>query len=90
MKKSICIITFSQVARDARVLRQIKYLSRQYDLTVVGYGRPHPAWASKQNIWWIPVEPRSNVVTKLTDLVVLTLGRIRSDVYDRWYQKKQH
>lgn len=34
----ICIIALSPIARDARVLRQVEYLSPHYDITVIGYG----------------------------------------------------
>jgi glycosyltransferase involved in cell wall biosynthesis len=55
-KKSICIISFSPIYRDARVLRQVKYLSSYYDLTVIGYGPPHQDWVNKKNIKWISLE----------------------------------
>jgi glycosyltransferase involved in cell wall biosynthesis len=53
MKKRICILSFSPIYRDARVLRQIKYLSPHYDLSVIGYGPPHPNWINMPNIKWI-------------------------------------
>ncbi len=55
-KKSICIISFSPIYRDARVLRQIKYLSPYYDLTVIGYGHPHPSWLHMPNVRWISID----------------------------------
>jgi hypothetical protein len=55
-KKSICIISFSPIYRDARVLRQIKYLSPYYNLTIIGYGDPCPDWADKENINWLSLE----------------------------------
>ncbi len=55
-RKSICIISFSPIYRDARVLRQIKYLSPYYDLTIIGYGPPHQDWVNRNNIEWITVE----------------------------------
>lgn len=70
MKKSICIISLSPIARDARVLRQIKYLAPLYDLKVIGYG-PFPSnLSNNSNITWIPVNPPSqsyipNFVTAL-------------------------
>lgn len=38
--KNLCvaIISFSPITRDARVLRQIEYLSKHYPLTVIGFG----------------------------------------------------
>ena len=59
MRKSICIIALSTIARDARVLRQVKYLSPFHDLTVIGYGPPPSAYASAENITWIPLDQNS-------------------------------
>jgi hypothetical protein len=56
MKKSICIIAFSPIAKDARVLRQIQYLVQHYDLTVIGYGPPPPAYAGFPGITWIQLD----------------------------------
>jgi len=52
MKKSICVISLSNLARDGRVLRQIDYLSREYDLTVIGYGPAPEKYAGMPNLHW--------------------------------------
>lgn len=57
IRKPVCIISFSPIYRDARVLRQIKYLSPHYDLTVIGYGQAHPEWKNVQNVKWISIDP---------------------------------
>ncbi|HOO44654.1 MAG TPA: hypothetical protein PLM29_00390 [Deltaproteobacteria bacterium] len=54
-RKSICIISFSPIARDARVLRQIQYLSPHFTLTVIGYGPPHPLYSGNPNIRWVEI-----------------------------------
>jgi glycosyltransferase involved in cell wall biosynthesis len=53
MRKSICILSFSYIAQDARVLRQVKYLSPLYDLIVIGYGPPHKGFTDSTQIKWI-------------------------------------
>ncbi len=55
-EKSICIMSFSPIYQDARVLRQVKYLSSHYDLTVIGYGPPPEEWVNKRNIKWISLD----------------------------------
>lgn len=92
MKKSICIIKFAPIQRDARVLRQIKYLAPHYDLTIIGYGRPHPAWENISGIRWISLaESRRTLFTKLSGVILLTvLGKIRPFFYDTWYWQKSH
>jgi glycosyltransferase involved in cell wall biosynthesis len=52
VKRSICIISFSPIHRDGRVLRQIKYLAPYYDLVVLGYGPPHPQWHNSSSVSW--------------------------------------
>lgn len=61
-KKSICILSFSTIYRDARVLRQIKYLSPHYRLTVIGYGEPHPHWEGNQGVTWKSIDRAGNRV----------------------------
>lgn len=56
MEKTVCIISFSPIYRDARVLRQIKYLSSFYQLNVIGYGKPHPTWSQTENIRWLSLD----------------------------------
>jgi glycosyltransferase involved in cell wall biosynthesis len=53
MSKSICIISLSIfIAHDGRVLRQIDYLSKEYDLHVIGYGPIPQKYMGKPNITW--------------------------------------
>jgi len=87
MRKRICIISFSPISRDARVLRQIEYLSPHYDLTVIGYGSPHPDWPDAQ---WKMVEVRSNLATRVTGLLLLAIGRAVPPAYHLWYWQKLH
>jgi len=79
MKKSICILAFSTIARDARVLRQIKYLSRSYEVTVIGYGTPHETFANSPNIKWLQInnETSSQIPNLITALRNHDYGNIR-------------
>ena len=91
MRKRICILSFSPIYRDARVLRQIKYLSKDHDLNVLGYGAPHPQWTNVKNIEWHVLEtPLSPLITKMEGLIFLVLGRLTTSFYDRWYWRKRH
>lgn len=42
MKSKICILSFSNIARDGRVLRQIQAASSFYQVDVIGYGQWQP------------------------------------------------
>jgi glycosyltransferase involved in cell wall biosynthesis len=53
MSKSVCIISLSIfIAHDGRVLRQIDYLSKEYDLHVIGYGPIPQKYVGIPNITW--------------------------------------
>jgi glycosyltransferase involved in cell wall biosynthesis len=91
MTKRICIISFSPIARDARVLRQIKYLGPRYDLAAIGYGDAHPAWRELSNVTWLPVIPSGErPISKLGGLVYPLLGKISARAYDTWFWRKPH
>jgi glycosyltransferase involved in cell wall biosynthesis len=67
MRKNICILSFSPVARDARVLRQIKYLSPYYNLTVIGFGKAHPDWAQLPAVTWETLDS-ANIFSFLSEV----------------------
>jgi glycosyltransferase involved in cell wall biosynthesis len=73
MRKSICIIALSPIAHDARVLRQIKYLSPHYDLTVIGFGHPHPSYAESRTIHSVDLNLQENP----------TIPNLRTSIRDR-------
>ena len=90
-KKSICIISFSPIYRDARVLRQIKYLSPFYHLTVIGYGEPHPRWNNVNTIDWNVVKiPERSVLSIAIEAVQLAFGRFKISFFEKWYWTKRH
>jgi glycosyltransferase involved in cell wall biosynthesis len=84
-RKSICILSYSDIANDARVLRQIQYLSPQYDLTIIGYGKPHPDYPPSEHIHWMEVaRGKRSIIRKISDfnrLVRYAVGLVdRRDV----------
>jgi glycosyltransferase involved in cell wall biosynthesis len=83
----ICILSFSPIHRDARVLRQIEYLAPRYRLTVIGYGPPVARWP---DVEWAMVATRSNAFTRLSGLALLALGRVAHPLYRAWYWQKPH
>ena len=90
MRKKICILAFSPIARDARVLRQIKYLLPHYDMVVIGYGAPPPEYASHPNVQWITLpDPKSSLFTKVKSLLFLSFGKILPLFFEIWYWAKR-
>ncbi len=87
MKQRVCIISFSPIYRDARVLRQIEYLSPYYDLTVIGYG---PTLKEYPDVNWLPVEVKSSLFTRVLGFLLMVLGRVLPPLYNTWYWSKSH
>jgi glycosyltransferase involved in cell wall biosynthesis len=96
---SICIIAFSTIRNDARVLRQIKYLLPHYDVIVVGFGDPQEEWPTRHPIRWYPVDTPgssspesflSRIWRRALNSLILILGRCRPSFYERWYWSKRH
>jgi glycosyltransferase involved in cell wall biosynthesis len=87
MRKRACIISFSPIERDARVLRQLEYLSPHYDLYVIGYGSSKVPWPG---IEWRPVPLATDLRTRTTGLILMVFGRLFPFLYDRWFWSKAH
>ncbi|NWG21492.1 MAG: glycosyltransferase [Chloroflexi bacterium] len=86
LRSTICIISFSPIARDARVLRQVSYLARQYDLVVIGYGDPPPAWRNHAGIRWVAIDPPARNELRAAQFLLLAAraGFIPA-LYELWY-----
>jgi hypothetical protein len=78
----LAIVSYSFIARDARVRRQIEYLRPHYALTVIGYGDPDPAWT---DVAWQRLELRETALEKLTRNAFLTLRPALPPLYDLYY-----
>jgi len=94
-RKSVCIISFSPVARDARVLRQIDYFSPRYDVTVIGQGgRAHPKWQQMPGVRWVPVAPITDTNGWRRKLQMaaggglLFAGKLAPFSYYRWFWRQ--
>ncbi len=64
-KSQICIISYSRIAQDSRVLRQIEFLSRKYALTIIGYGPPHQIYSSKEDITWVSILRKARSIKRI-------------------------
>lgn len=78
----LAIVSYSFIARDARVRRQIEYLRPHHDLIVVGYGDPDPAWT---DVTWHRLELRETALEKLTRNAFLMLRPALPPLYDLYY-----
>ncbi len=78
-RKSICILSLSPIASDGRVLRQIAYLSQRYDLTVAGYGPPHPHWENDPRVSYLPLSAPPPIANLMT---LMKAGRLVTALQD--------
>ena len=85
MRKQICIISFSPIYRDGRVLRQIEYLAPHYDLTVIGYGT-----APGYGVEWLPINRHLTLLDKAMTSLLLLAGRLFPAIYDYRYWHRPH
>ena len=85
MRQRVCIISFSAIHRDGRVLRQIETLAPHYDLTVVGYGPP-----PVEGIEWIPIDRALSPLDKVATSLLLLAGRVVPALYDYRYWHRPH
>src|SRR6202011_3239782 len=86
-RKSICLLSFSLIRRDARVLRQIEYLSKHYQVTVIGYGNVEDLNGRRSDVHWLPIPTqdetmgmviRDRILSKLPD-------RYSARAIEYWY-----
>ncbi|MBP8001434.1 MAG: glycosyltransferase [Chloroflexi bacterium] len=85
VKPSVAIVVFSAIQSDARVLRQIEYLSPYYAITVISYGQLNESGSSLARLQVIP-NPRPGRWRQLRTLALLPLGRLLPQwAYERWY-----
>lgn len=82
----LCILTFSPINRDGRVLRQVEYLSQHFAVTVIGYGNL-PAHLT-ECATMISIQPPTGVgpARKLRSALWWPLGRLMPQLaYEQWY-----
>jgi glycosyltransferase involved in cell wall biosynthesis len=85
-RRKICILSLSPIHQDARVLRQIEYAAKEYDVTVVGWGeldrpRPHVRMKPVQR-WVFPPLQRS------LQVLLMFGARYAPTLWQRWYWRK--
>jgi len=56
-RKTICVLSFSFIEKDARVLRHLKFLGEQYDLVAIGYGGDPSRMLPGISLRWHGVTP---------------------------------
>ena len=80
--KRVCILVFSNVVGDIRVLREIEMARQHYQVDVIGFGDWHPP----EGVRFISL-PRKNVFPPLKYLLLFA-GKINDKYFDRYFWLK--
>ncbi len=84
-RPKIAILSFSGLARDARVLRQVRCLAADYELHLLGYGALPADVLHGASLHVLP-DPEAFVLRNLKAIPKLVLGRIAPRIgYEHWY-----
>ena len=82
----VAILSFTRIHMDARVLRQVRYLSRHYSVTVVGFGQLGSGAGSSVSMLPMPLPRGTDRGRKAWTLLLLPLGRlVGGPAYEAWY-----
>jgi len=79
----VCILSFSYIFRDGRVLREIEYASQEYTVDVIGYGKWVPP---RPNIKYRELKrPKRKKFHSLQQAFLLIAGRIAPKLWIKAY-----
>lgn len=85
-RKRVGILVFSDIAHDGRVLRQIEYARRYYEVDVVAYGQ----WQCPENVNYFQLTNPVSISFSANILRLLSLaaGRFKPAIFERvfWQQ----
>jgi len=83
-RKKICIISFSKIKWDGRVLREIEFSKKKYDVTVIGFGD----WDAPEKVSFIKIE--RNVIFPVLKYTLLLIGRFYPKAYMKYFWLKKY
>jgi hypothetical protein len=83
----VCIVSIAPLASDARVLRQVEYLSRDHDVTVCALPPMPPP---SQRVTLVELPTRDNLALRVTALSMLLIGRVAPGAYDVWLRLRDN
>lgn len=85
-RAKLCILSLAPVHQDGRVLRQVEYAARQYDVTVVGWGhldrpRPNVDMRTVNRHTFAPAQ-------RVAQAALMFGGRFSPSLWEHWYWRK--
>jgi glycosyltransferase involved in cell wall biosynthesis len=87
MNQRICILSFSNIARDGRILRQVEYARRNYQVDVIGYGN----WSPPEGVVYhqVYLSKLDTPLSNIFNLAVLLTGRLVNTFYEQLYWRNR-
>lgn len=90
MKPKICILSFSPIAWDARVLREIEAASEWYDVDVIGYGKWEDRDRDNVRFFSLP-KTKTSIVFALSKYMRVPLGYLNPEYWEaHFWQKREY
>jgi len=85
MKSKICILSFSNIAWDARVLREIEAANGRYQVDVIGYGN----WSHREDIRFFSLpRPERSLRSWILKGISLALGKFHPILLEFHYWQR--
>jgi glycosyltransferase involved in cell wall biosynthesis len=76
-RKTVCVLSFSWISKDARVLRHLRFFGERYDLIAIGYGDDPAPLLPGVTLRWCGIEPAwGNRFLKVLRTLLRWPGRI--------------
>jgi hypothetical protein len=88
-RKRVCILVFSDIARDGRVLREIDCARKEYAVDVIAYG----AWTAPENVNYFQLAKpvSSSPASDVLRLAYLAIGRVNRCYFERaFWRQPEH
>lgn len=83
-RKRICILVFSDIVRDGRVLREVEYARRYYEVDVIAQGQ----WNPPEGVRFFSL-PRTTWNASLVSVALLLGGNITSRAWEKYYWQRR-
>lgn len=81
----VCILAYSEVSRDARVLRQVEHLATECEVVVGGWGQ-----LSLPGVRFQSLPRRFGRLTRFAGYLLLLLGRVWPPAYRLWFRLRPY
>jgi hypothetical protein len=83
-RKRVCILVFSDIVRDGRVLREVEYARRHYEVDVIAQGH----WNPPEGVRFFSL-PRTTWSASLVSVALLLAGNITHRAWEKYYWQRQ-